>query len=40
MVSDSGITEIEVNARGQELEERASKAEKDNSMLRDQAMCF
>ena len=26
---------IEVNARGQELEERAAKAEKDNSMLRD-----
>jgi hypothetical protein len=33
-------SEIEVNARGQELEERAAKAEKDNSMLRDQALCF
>ena len=40
MVSDNGITKIEVNSRGQELEERAARAEKDNSMLRDQAMCF
>jgi hypothetical protein len=35
MVSEMLKTEIEVNARGQELEERAAKAEKDNSMLRD-----
>jgi hypothetical protein len=35
MVSDRAITEIEVNARSQELEERSARAEKDNSMLRD-----
>ena len=31
---------VESASRMQELEERANRAEKDNSLLKDQALCF